>query len=344
MRYSWFQRANNRFVATAVISSVMLTLTLTACGGGGSTSGNTNCSSLPKLNSVKKVGFSQSESTGAWRIAETTSMKAESDKRGYQWVITQANASSAQQVQDVDTLISDKVDVIFLAPETSDALAPAVVKARKACIPVFLVDRDVNHDQAVPGTDFVTFLGSDFEQQGQKAADQLITATGGKGNVIELEGTTGASAATLRKKGFDEELKAKAPGMTIVASQTANFDRATGQKTMETLLQAHPDVAGVFGANDEMAIGAIAALKAGGKKPGQDVKVVSIDGTKDAINLVLAGDEYAVIESNPHFGPLAFSTMDKYHNGETIPQWVKVSDRTFLKADGSAEAYLPEAF
>jgi ribose transport system substrate-binding protein len=113
---------------------------------------------------------------------------------------------------------------------------------------------------------------------------------------------------------------------------------------MATLIQQYPNIKGVFAHNDEMAIGAITALKAAGKHPGQDIKVVSIDGTKDAINLVLSGDEYAVVQSNPRLGPLTFQTLAQYIKGQDLPAWVVQPDKVFKKADGSAAAYQPDAF
>jgi galactofuranose transport system substrate-binding protein len=113
---------------------------------------------------------------------------------------------------------------------------------------------------------------------------------------------------------------------------------------MATLIQQYPKIKGVFAQNDEMGIGAITALKAAGKHPGQDIQVVSIDGTKDAINLVLAGEEYAVVSSNPRLGPLVFQALDNYIKGQDMPAWIVQPDHVYKKADGTAQAYLPDAF
>ena len=168
------------------------------------------------------------------------------------------------------------VGAIFLAPGEEKPLAQAVLKAKAAGIQVILLDRNVDQTRAKPGVDFVTFIGSNFVEEGKRAADWLIKATGGKAKIIELEGTTGSSPANDRKKGFDDQVKTAA-GMEILASQTGDFARDKGRQVMETLLQAHPDVTAVYAHNDEMAIGAIAALEAAGKTPGKDVIVVSID-------------------------------------------------------------------
>ena len=238
-------------------------------------------------------------------------------------------------------MIAQKVDVILLAPITEKALVPAVLQAKAACIPVILIDRDVDHTLAQPNKDYVTFIGSDFIQQGKRVADWLIKATGGKAKIIELEGTTGASPAINRKKGFDDEIKT-APGMQILASQDGDFNRDTGRKVMATLLQAHPDVTAVYAHNDEMAIGAIAALKAAGRHPGKDVTVVSIDGEKDALNAIISGEEGTSVQSSPFFGPVSFDTIDKYAGGTKLPDWIVVQDMQFTK--DNAKANLANSF
>ncbi len=281
--------------------------------------GTGTASSLPKLakKDKYKVGFSQIVSNNPWRLAETKSMQDEAAKRGWDIVVTDATDSSAKQVSDVDSLIAQKVDAIFLAPREEKPLAAAVLKAKAAGIPVILLDRSVDPAQAVAGTDYITFIGSDFVLEGKRTADWLIKKTNGTGKIIELEGSVGASPANDRKKGFDDEIKT-APGLQILASQSGDFSRDTGRQVMETLLQAHPDLTIVYAHNDEMAIGAISALEAAGKTPGKDVLVVSIDGEKDGLQAIVDGKLGATCECNPRFGPKAFDTLVSFANGETV--------------------------
>lgn len=331
---------------SALFIIVLGGLLLTACGTSNSTSssggsggssgssggGSSSCASPPKLSKTTglKVGFSQNENTGPWRLAETKSMQDAAKAQGAQLIFTDAQSSASKQISDVDSLIAQKVDVIVLAPLTSEPLAKAVQDAKAACIPVVLIDRDVDHKLASPNKDYVTFIGSNFVQQGKLAADWLIKNTGGKAKIIELQGTTGASAATDRKTGFDNEIKT-APGMSILASQDADFNRDKGRQTMQTLLQAHPDVTAVYAHNDEMAIGAIAALKAAGKKPGKDVTVVSIDGERDGMNAIINGELGTSVQSSPFFGPITFQTISQYASGNKIPDWVVVQDLQYTK-------------
>jgi len=153
---------------------------------------------------------------------------------------------------------------------------------------------------------------------------------GEKGKVIELYGTIGSSPAMDRATGF-RNVVSKYPGIEIVASQSGDFTRALGQQVMEQLLQAYPDVNAVYAHNDEMALGAIQALKDAGRKPGQDVLVVSVDGTRDALQAIIDGELGATCECNPRFGPLALDTIEKFLAGEPIPTKITVEDMFFTK-------------
>ena len=278
-----------------------------------------------KQKQTYKVGFAQTESNNPWRLAETASMQDEAKKLGYQLVYTDAASSAAKQASDVNSMIAQGVDVIFLPPREDKPLVPAILNAKKAGIPVILIDRDVDHALAKPGEDYVTFIGSDFVEEGQRVAAWLAKAVNGQAKIIELEGTTGSSPANDRKKGFDDAIK-QWSGMQILASQTGDFARDKGRQVAETLLQAHPETTAIYAHNDEMALGAIAALEAAGKVPGKDVIVVSIDGEKDAVQAIIDGKLAATCECNPRFGPKAFSTMKEYAAGEKLPAYIKNSD------------------
>lgn len=301
-------------------------------------------SDLPPLEKKDryKVGFSQMESNNPWRIAETKSFHDTAEKCNWDLIATDAAGSAAKQVADVDSMIAQGIDVLFLPPREEKPLIPAVMKAKAAGIPTFLVDRSVDPNVARPGEHYVAFLGSDFIDQGRRVAEwTLANFKGDKGIIVELEGTTGSSPANDRKKGFDDVM-AKHDNMTIVASQSGDFARDLGRQVMETLLQAHPDVNIVYAHNDEMAIGAIQALELAGRKPGDDVLVVSIDGTRDALQAIIDGKMGVTVESSPFFGPLACEVMTRYANGEEIEHWVQVKDRIFTAenaADHIDEAY-----
>jgi ribose transport system substrate-binding protein len=158
-----------------------------------------------------------------------------------------------------------------------------------------------------------------------------------KGKVAILLGSSGNNVTTDRTNGFVDEMKKIAPDVEIVAKQTGEFTREKGQQVMEQIIQAQPDITGVYAENDEMGLGALVALKSAGKTPGTDVQVVSIDGTRNAVQKVVDGEMFAVVESNPRFGPLAFETLQKFLSGEEVQQNVVISDKLYGKDNAPAE-------
>lgn len=298
---------------------------------------------LPKLKKKEKykVGFAQTESNNPWRLAQTASMKDEAAKRGWQLVYTDAAGSAAKQVSDVRSMIAQKVDVILLAPREEKPLVPAVMEAKQAGIPVYCIDRSVDASLAKPGRDYVAFIGSDFVKEGKMAGEAFAKIVGGNAKIIELQGTIGSSPANDRMKGFKDAIAAF-PGMTIIASQSGDFARDKGRQVFETLYQAHPEATAVYGHNDEMTMGAIAAMEAAGKMPGKDLMLVSIDGTKDAAQAVADGKIAVLVECNPHFGPKAFDSIVNYGNGDSVAPMLVNTDRLFTKEN--IASYMPEAF
>ena len=297
----------------------------------------------PKLEQKEtyKIGFAQTESNNPWRLAQTQSMRDEAEKRGWQLVYTDAAGSAAKQVADVRSMIAQRVDVILLAPREEKPLIPAVMEAKKAGIPMFLIDRNVDETLAKAGEDFVAFIGSDFVKEGYMAAEVLTKGVNGQAKIIELQGTIGSSPAQDRMKGFADYIKDH-PGMQIIASQSGDFARDKGRQVFETLYQANPDATALYSHNDEMTMGAIAAMEAAGKVPGKDLIIASIDGTKDATQALIDGKIYVVVECNPKFGPKAFDSVERYGKGEAIEPWLVNVDRVFTKEN--AAEYMPEAY
>jgi ribose transport system substrate-binding protein len=268
-------------------------------------------------------------------------MHDEAAKRGWKFVYTDAASSAAKQVADVQSMIAQRVDVILLSPREERPLVPAVMAAKKAGIPLFLIDRSVDASLAKPGVDYVSFIGSDFIEEGRLAAEALVKGVNGKAKIIELVGTIGSSPANDRGKGFADYIK-NYPDMQVIASQSGDFARDKGRQVFETLYQAHPEATALYSHNDEMTMGAIAAMEAAGKVPGKDLIIASIDGTKDAARALMDGKVYVVVECNPNFGPAAFDAVARYAKGEAIPPIVVNKDRVFTKEN--VAAYLPEAF
>jgi ribose transport system substrate-binding protein len=282
------------------------------------------------------VGFSQSEKeANPFRIAETQSIKDEAAEVGVkQLLTTNANSQLSKQISDIQDMINQGAQALIVAPLNSDGLEPALQAARAKNIPVLTVDRKVNQE---PCKDYVAFLGSNFVEQGKRAAQEMAKAMDNKGKVAILLGSSGNNVTTDRTDGFVDEMKNIAPDIEIVAQQTGEFTREKGQQVMEQIIQAQPDITGVYAENDEMGLGALVALKSAGKTPGTDVQVVSIDGTRNAVQKVVDGEMFAVVESNPRFGPLAFETLGKFLNGEAVSQNVVISDKLYGKDNAAAE-------
>jgi galactofuranose transport system substrate-binding protein len=287
----------------------------------------------PKPGSVKLtdlvVGFSQSENEqNPFRATETASVRAAAKAAGVKRLLyTNANANQAKQVADIESMINQGAQALIVAPNDSTGLQPALAQARAKGIPVVTIDRQT---AGTPCQDFITFLGSDFFRQGQRAAQALADATGGKATIAEIQGGYGNTVESQRTDGFADGLK-KFPNMKIVASQTANWSATEAQKVMEQVLLAHPDVNAVYAQADTMALGAMTALRQAGKQRG--VTVVSIDGTKDFVTAIANGSAAASVETNPRFGPLAFKSLEAWFAGKPVAQKQIMEDALYDKSN-----------
>ncbi len=273
-----------------------------------------------------RVGFSQMENNSPWRIAETNSIKSEAEKRGIELIFMDAEGDVEKQINDIKYLIDQKVDYIILAPKLYEEFGEALRLAKEAKIPLILLDRKAKGE---PGEDYLTLIASDFIWQGQQAANILVEAANEEAYIVELTGTEGSSAAIDRAKGFREIID-QYENMTIIASESAEFNRADGKRVMESIIRyREKKITAVYAHNDEMAIGAIQALKAAGMHPGQDVVIVSIDGEKDALKAIIANELYASIECNPFMGPVTFDVIERHQKGEEIAPHIVSEDRIY---------------
>lgn len=239
---------------------------------------------------------------------------------GVNLLVVDAQDDPARQISSVEDLIQRHVSVILLNPTDSSALAGAVQSAQRANIPVVTLDRGVD------GADVASHIASDNVAGGKMAADYLAKALGGKGNIIELQGVAGTSAARERGKGFDDAIAGT--GMKIVASQPANFDRAQGLSVSENLLQAHGDVQAIFAQNDEMALGAVQALAGKNKK----VLVVGFDGTPDGKTAVQNGTMAATVAQQPEeIGRLGVETAKKLIDKQPVAKSIAVPLKLLTK-------------
>jgi len=272
------------------------------------------------------VGFSQVGAESDWRVAETKSIKEEAVTRGVDLKFSDAQGKQENQIKAIRSFIAQGVTAIILAPKVETGWEPVLKEAKQAKIPVVLVDRGVS---VADDSLYATLIASDFVAEGRMAAEWLAKKTGGKASIIELEGTPGAAPAIDRKKGFAEAIKGF-PEMKIIAAQSGDFETGKGKEVMETLLQQHGKaVTAVYAHNDNMALGAIEAIKAAGKKPGTDIIVVSIDAVKAAFQAMVAGELNCTVECNPLLGPMAFDAVENVLDSKPVSKKTVVKDQVF---------------
>lgn len=272
------------------------------------------------------VGFSQIGAESAWRTAETESIRGEAARRGVTLRFHDAQQKQENQIRALRAFIAQKVDAIILAPVVASGWEPVLKEARAARIPVVLVDRGVDvADESL----FATLIASDFVEEGRMAARWLAEKLGGKGNIVELQGTPGAAPAIDRKRGF-QEIIATHPELRIIRSQSGDFTRAKGKEVMEAFLKTDAQkINAVYAHNDDMALGAIQAIEQAGLKPGTDILIVSIDGVRGAFEAMIAGKLNATVECNPLLGPAAFDAVEKLLAGQPVPKKIIVQDQLF---------------
>ena len=258
------------------------------------------------------VGFSVSTLNNPFFVSLSEGAKAEAEKQGVKLVVVDAGDDAAKQTNDIEDLISRNVSVLIVNPVDSDAVAPAVQNAVSKGIKVISVDRVVN------GVEVDCQIASDNAAGAKMATEYLVELIGEGAKAAELEGVPGASATIDRGAGFHEAADA---ALDVVASQTANFNRAEGMNVMENILQSCPEVKGVFAHNDEMALGAVEAVLASGK----DIKIVGFDATDDGVAAVKSGKMAATVAQKPELmGETAVQTAMKLINGETVEKSLPV--------------------
>ncbi|HKM07730.1 MAG TPA: ABC transporter substrate-binding protein [Sphaerochaeta sp.] len=303
----------------AMVFLVILSLVFTAAFAEGS-------SEKAPANQKLVVGFAQIGQESGWRGAETTSITfyAAQNLDTIQLHFADAQQKQENQIKAVRSFIQMGVDVIGLAPVVETGWETVLIEAKEAEIPVIFVDRMAN----VPADLYATFIGSDFVDEGQKAAAEMIRLLNGKGKVVMLEGTVGASAAIDRQKGFLEGI-AKAPGITVIARQSGDFTRSKGKEVMESFLKSYPQIDGAYADNDDMMLGAIEAMKEAGKKPGSQIKTVSVDGVKGIFEAMVAGEANVTVECNPLLGPQLFQAAADLKAGKSVPKWIKSNESVY---------------
>lgn len=290
--------------ARMLLAMLLLAALAAGCqrGGGGDEGGGA------------RIGLSVSTLNNPFFVTLRDGAQSAADEAGAELIVSDAQNDTAQQQDDIQNFVTQQVNAILVNPVDSDAVVPAIEAANQANIPVIALDRGAS------GGELATTIASDNVQGGNLAGEELIRLVG-SGSVAQLEGTPGADPARDRGQGFQDAIDAQS-AVEVVASQSANFDRAEGLNVAENILQANPDIAGIFAQNDEMALGAVQAL---GDSAGDDVKVVGFDAIEDALSAIQDGTMNATVAQQPsEIGSLGVENAIRVIDGESVEENIPV--------------------
>ncbi|MCA1715786.1 MAG: D-ribose ABC transporter substrate-binding protein [Actinobacteria bacterium] len=295
-----------RIKATTLVAALLLAVLAmalaTGCQRGGGEGGGA------------RIGLSVSTLNNPFFVTLRDGAQSAADEAGAELIVSDAQNDTAQQQDDIQNFVTQQVNVILVNPVDSDAVVPAIEAANQANIPVIALDRGAS------GGEIATTIASDNVQGGNLAGEELIQLAG-SGSVAQLEGTPGAEPARDRGQGFQDAIDTQS-ALELVASQTANFDRAEGLNVTENILQANPDIVGIFAQNDEMALGAVQAL---GSDAGSEVKIVGFDAIEDALSAIEEGTMNATIAQRPEeIGSLGVENAIRVIGGESVEENIPV--------------------
>jgi ribose transport system substrate-binding protein len=272
----------------------------------------TGCSSTEEGN--EKIGLIVSTLSNPFFVDLKEGAQAQADELGYELIVLDSQDDPAKEVSNMEDLTTKGVSLILLNPVDSDAATASVTIANNASIPVITLDRNATSGEVV------SHIASDNVAGGKMAGEFVVEKLGGEGNIVELEGIAGSSAARDRGEGFAEGIKNS--NLNVVSKQTADFDRTKGLSVMENILQGNKDIKAVFAQNDEMALGAQKALEDAGLT---EVLIVGFDATDDAIAAVQEGKMAATVAQQPKLiGSLGIDAAVKVMQNESVDEYIPV--------------------
>ncbi|MCX7028210.1 MAG: ABC transporter substrate-binding protein [Spirochaetes bacterium] len=287
------------------------------------------------------VGFSQIGSESEWRTADTISVQnAFNEDLTFNLIYSDAQQKQENQIKALRSFIARKVNCIVFTALVETGYGPVLQEAKKAGIPVIMIDRDVQEaDRSLR----LTIMGSDFIKEGEKAGTWLADYLKKQGlddgkksiNIVELQGTTGSAPAIDRKTGFANIMKQHA-NWQLTRSQTGNFTTSEGKAVMEAFLKADSTIQVLYAHNDGMALGAIQAIKEAGLKPGKDIIVIGVDGVKGAFEAIVAGEQNVTIECSPLLGPQAVQAVTDLRAGKKLPARIWTIEGIFDATNAAA--------
>ena len=287
-----------------------------------------------------KVAFSQIGQESDWRTANTDSIKAAIENHeGWELIYDDAQQKQENQIKALRNFITQGVDVILFTGVVSTGWEEVLKEVNDEGIPLILVDR---LPDCIDQIDYVAAFGGDFVEEGRRqvawAGEYLKSIGRGEEevNVVIMEGTTGASAQVGRTEGNLAAIEAY-PNMKVVGQQSGNFTRAEGQALMESWLKSIDKIDVLIAQNDDMALGAVDAIKAAGKITGKDIIIVGCDSVKAAFDAIVAGDMNATIECTPLYGPFVVEAVEKLQAGETMSKEIIHPEEGVFDTDGGID-------
>lgn len=282
------------------------------------------------------LGFAQVGNESMWRAANSESIRMAAKEAGIDLKFENAEGSQERQMDILRSFISQKVDVIAFSPLVETGWDEVLKEARDAGIPVICSDRGVKVED---DTLYTTFIGSDFVEEGRRAARWLVEELKDrdKVNIVELEGTVGSAPAIDRKAGFKEVVKDNSR-FTVIEAQSGNFTFEEGKAVVDKILKYHGrNINAVYAHNDDMAFGAIEAIEEYGLRPGKDIIIVSTDGVKRAFREMAAGKMNCTVECNPLLGPQLMKAVKDYIEGKDLPVKIITSEEVFSEETAKRE-------
>ena len=302
-------------------------------------SGTLDAPPRPRRDPNRKIvlGFAQVGKESEWRVANTESIKAAAREAGIDLIFVDGEQKQENQIKGIRSFIARKVDIIAFSPVVESGWEPVLREARAAGIPVILTDRTVDvKDESL----WLTFMGSDFVEEGRRSARWLVDYLQKTGkddgtrpiNIVELQGTIGSAPAIDRTVGFLEVLKDH-PNYHIIASESGDFFRSVGKDVMAKILlelnEKGEKFDAVFAHNDDMALGAIEAMEEDGLRPGKDIAVVSVDAARGAFKAMIAGKLNCTVECSPLLGPQLMKAVKDYESGKALPVRIITAESVF---------------
>jgi ribose transport system substrate-binding protein len=287
------------------------------------------------------IALSQNTTHFPWSVTLNNDMKFWAKKTGVEFIWTDGNNDGANQLADCEDLIAKKPDVLLMNAIQAEALTPVYDMCNKAGVPLIVFDRAIN---AEPGTGmYLTFIGEDQVEEGRVAGRLIVEALkkkhgSYKGNIVEIQGTIGASVTVDRHNGFMEIID-KYPNIKVIASQSGNFGREPSMNIMQDWLQAFPKgrIDAVYCHNDEEGLGALAAIK-GARRTELLGYIAAIDGQVQALEAVLKGEFLVSVQNPPYFGEPCFTSAMKYLDGYHLPAYQWVPFKVFHAQDPKTKA------